>query len=61
MTPGVKMFRKLKSIVQQATKEDCKCSSYNNNVWKLNVVEIEAYRAIIDALNKKSPMALVQK
>lgn len=52
MISGVKTFSKLKSIAQQAAKEDCKYTSYNN-VWKLNVVEIDTYRAITDALNKK--------
>lgn len=53
MVSGVKTFSKLKSIAQQAAKKDCKYISYNNNIWKLNVVEIDTYRAITDALNKK--------
>lgn len=46
------MFEDLKKLIQNVTNNECKYTSYNNNVWKINVQDSEAYRAITEELTK---------
>ena len=51
MVTGVKTFNELEAIAQRTVNEKCTFTSYNNNVWKLNVNNIDAYRALTKALD----------
>lgn len=52
MVHHIEVFSKLKQIVCETTKEECKYTSYNNNVWKVNVANSDIYRKITEELTK---------
>lgn len=53
MVHRIEVFNDLKQIVKEITNEDCKYTSYNNNVWKINVANSDIYRKITGKLTKK--------
>jgi Associated with zinc fingers len=51
---NVNSFNKLKNIVAEATNAEYKFASHNNNVWKINVTDRNAYRCITETLSTKA-------
>lgn len=49
---GVKTFGDLKKITQNEINNECKFTSHNNNVWKINVLDSESYRKITEELTR---------
>lgn len=49
---GVEKFNVLKSLTQQINSNECKFTSFNNNVWKINTTSSESYRHVTGELNK---------
>lgn len=53
MVHGVEKFGVLRENIQKVTAKECKYTSYNNNLWKINVEDSETYRAISGELTRK--------
>lgn len=49
----IQEYKKLKQTIGEITSEECKYTSYNNNVWKINVPNSDTYRKITSELAKK--------
>lgn len=49
---GIQEFNKLKSLTQHPESNECKFTSYNNNVWKINTTSSDSYRLVTGELNK---------
>lgn len=45
-------FSDLRNLVKQVTNNECKYTSYNNNMWKVNVNDGDTYRVVTENLNK---------
>lgn len=50
---GIETFGVLKEMIKEITTKECKYTSHNNNVWKLNVPDSDTYRATTNELTKR--------
>lgn len=48
---GIKDFQVVRNLIKSAINSEWKVTALNNNVWKINVTDSDAYRAVTGKLN----------